>query len=143
MSHQLRSSSWLWLLSLYTVAGFVEVIFWGQMTAFTPLYLAHFGIAEGDVKAWTGAIASISMLIGVPFLPLWGALADRYARKPVIVRSFVAHLLGGAVILLAGNIWLFVVGRAIMSFALGNSGLMMTTLSERTPQRRMGMAFAI
>lgn len=143
MFHQLRASSWIWLLSLYTVASFVEVVFWGQMTAFTPLYLAHFGIAEGDVKAWTGVIAAISTLVGVPFLPLWGALADRYTRQPVIVRSFAAHFLGGAVILLAGNVWLFLVGRAVMSFALGNSGLMMTTLSERTPKHRVGFAFSL
>jgi MFS family permease len=30
-----------------------------------------------------------------------------------------------------------------MSFALGSSGLMMTTLAERTPQQRMGLAFSI
>jgi len=30
-----------------------------------------------------------------------------------------------------------------MSLSLGNSGLMLTTLSERTPANRQGFAFAI
>jgi DHA1 family multidrug resistance protein-like MFS transporter len=136
-------ASWRRLLALFTVASFIETVFWGQMGAFTPLYLPHLGISLEDVPVWTGAIAAISNMIGIPFLPLWGALADRYTRQPIIVRSFVAHLVAGIVTLLAGNIWVFVIGRAAMSLALGNSGLMMTTLSERTPRERIGLAFSI
>lgn len=137
------SDSWIWLLALFTVASFVEAIFWGQMTAFTPLYLPHLGIPPAAVPAWTGAIVAISSALGIPFLPFWGALADRYSRQPVIVRSYVAHLVAGTLAILAGNVWVFVIGRSIMSFALGNSGLMMTTLSERVPQRRVGFAFSV
>lgn len=45
--------------------------------------------------------------------------------------------------LVARDVWLFALGRALMSLALGNSGLMMTTLAERVPQHRVGLAFAI
>jgi DHA1 family multidrug resistance protein-like MFS transporter len=55
----------------------------------------------------------------------------------------VAHLLAGVVAMLAGNIWIFLVGRAIQSLSLGNSGLMLTTLAERTPQHRVGFAFSV
>jgi DHA1 family multidrug resistance protein-like MFS transporter len=88
-------------------------------------------------------VAAISSAVGIPFLPLWGALADRYARQPIIVRSFVAHLAAALAMLLAGNIWVFVIGRSLTSLALGNSGLMMTTLSERAPRNRLGLAFSI
>jgi MFS family permease len=40
-------------------------------------------------------------------------------------------------------VWAFILGRAVMSLALGNSGLMMTTLAERTPENRQGLAFSI
>jgi MFS family permease len=137
-------ASWLSLLSLFTVAALIEAAFWSQMVAFTPLFLRELGISsQGDIEALTGAIASISMLVGLPLLPFWGALADRYSRQPVIVRSFVAHFLAGALAMLSGNVWLFVVARSISSFSLGNSGLMMTTLSENAPPRRLGLAFAI
>ncbi len=135
--------SWIWLLALFTAAGFIETIFWGQMSSFTPLYLPRFGIPPAAIPQWTGYIASLSILLGIPFLPFWGALADRYSRQPIIVRSFVAHLLAGAVAMLAGNVWVFILGRALMSFALGNTGLMMTTLAERTPRNRIGLAFTI
>ena len=137
------SRSWVWLLALFTAAGFVEAIFFGQLNAFIPLYLPRLGIAPLRVPAWTGAIAAFSSAVGIPFLPFWGALADRYARQPIIVRSFVVHLVAAVAMLLSGNIWAFVLGRSVTGLALGNSGLMMTTLSERAPQDRMGLAFSI
>lgn len=138
-----KKSGWVGLLALFTVASVIEAAFWNQLNVFTPLYLPRLGIAADDVKGWVGTIGALSSLLGLPFLPFWGALADRYARQPIIVRSFVAHLLAGIVSLLAGNVWVFLLARAIGSLALGNSGLMMTTLSERTPQGRVSFAFAV
>lgn len=136
-------ASWRYLLTLYTVACLIEAMFMGQMGAFTPLYLPQLGIAPQNVAGWTGAIVSISSLAGLPFLPFWGALADKYARKPVLVRAFVMHLLASVIALLAGNIWLFLLARAVMNLALGITGLMLTTLAERVPPSRTGLAFAI
>ena len=137
------TSSWVWLLVMFTLAGFVEAIFWGQMSAFTPLYLPHLGVPIGQVAAWTGIISSVAGAAGIPFLPFWGALADRYSRQPIIVRSFVVHVVAGLLAVLAGNVWVFLLARACMTLSLGNTGLMMTTLSEQTPSRRLSLAFAI
>lgn len=138
-----ENTSWPWLLGLFTFSSFIEAMFFGQLGAFTPLYLPQLGIAAGEVARWTGIAASLSGLVGLPFLPFWGALADRYSRKPVIVRSFAVHLIVGVVTAIAGNIWVFLLGRSLTSMALGNSGLMMTTLSERAPSGRQGLAFSV
>lgn len=136
-------TEWGWLLILFTLAGVVETVFWGQMQAFMPLYLPRLGLTAEQVPVWTGVVTALSAAVGIPFLPLWGALADRYARQPIIVRSFVVYLMAGLLTLLARDIWVFMFGRAVMSLAMGNTGLMMTTLSERAPKQRLGLAFAI
>jgi MFS family permease len=128
---------------LFTVAGFVEAIFWEQMEALTPLYLPRLGVPVAEVATWTGLVVAISNAVGIPFLPLWGALADRYGRQPLIIRAFVAHLLAGILALLAGNVWVFIAGRAAMSLSLGSTGLMMTSVSERAPARRLALAFSV
>jgi len=137
------SRNWIGVLIVFTTASFVETLFYGQIMAFTPLYLPKLGIRPLEVAAWTGAIVAISNIAGLPFLPFWGALADRYSRKPIIVRSFVVEIAGGAIMLASGNIWIFAVGRTLLSLSLGNSGLMMTTLSERVPENKLGLAFSI
>jgi DHA1 family multidrug resistance protein-like MFS transporter len=137
------SESWIRILVLFTLAGFVEAMFYGQVGSFTPLFLPKLGIAPDQVAYFTGLIVSVSGLIGIPFLPFWGALADRYSRQPVIIRSYVAHFIAALLAILAGNVWVFLLARAVMNLSLGNSGLMMTTLSERAPSNRQGLAFSI
>jgi len=138
-----KKHPWTWLLALFTFSSFIETIFYGQIGAFTPLYLPNLGVPADQVALWTGIIAAVSGVLGLPFLPFWGALADRYSRKPIIVRSFLVHLVAGVTLILAGNVYVFLVGRAITSLALGNSGLMMATLAERSPSNRQGLAFSI
>ena len=135
--------SWVWVLTLFSIASFIETLFWGQMAAFTPLYLPHLGIPQADVPRWIGIIVSTSGIFGLPFLPFWGALADRYARQPIIIRSYLVEMFAGGLTILAGNIWVFAFGRIVLSLALGNSGLMLTTLAEYAPPHRRGLAFAI
>lgn len=136
-------NSWLWLLTLFTVIGFFESVFWGQLLAFTPLYLPLVGVAAGEVPLWLGRVAVFGGLLGLPFVPFWGALADRYGHKPLIVRADLALLVGAGVTLIATSPWLVVLGRAATGFSLGSAGLMMAALAERTPAKRMGLAFAI
>ena len=81
---RLRSSSWVWLLSLYTVASVIEAAFWSQVTGFTPIFLKQLGLTDSEIPSWTGYIATISAVVGLPLLPFWGALADRYSRQPTL-----------------------------------------------------------
>lgn len=137
-------TSWKWLLALFTAAGLAETIFYSQMLAFTPLYLHELGVTdEAVVLVLVGWITAASTGIGIPFLPFWGALADRYSRKPIIIRSFVVMGLSAVLAYITQNVWLFFVARTITGFALGNSGLMMTTLHERLPVNRVGLGFSI
>jgi DHA1 family multidrug resistance protein-like MFS transporter len=134
---------WVRLLVLFSFAGLVEAFFYGHLSAFSPLYIQSIGVQPSQVAHWTGILASISAIVGLPFLPIWGALADRYSRKPFIIRSFLVHMVVGTVMSLAGNVYIFVFGRGIASLSLGDSSLMMTALVERTPAHRQGLAFSI
>ncbi|HEV8469629.1 MAG TPA: MFS transporter [Candidatus Limnocylindria bacterium] len=131
------------MVALFSVAGFIEVLAYGQVTAFTPLYLPHLGIPDGEVAFWVGAIASFSNLVGLPFLPFWGALADRYGRKPLIIRSFVTAAVALGLTVIAPNVWVFAFSRAFQSLGLGNTGLMLATLAEHAPATRTAFAFGL
>ena len=128
---------------LFAIAGFFEVAAYGQLTAFTPLYLPRLGIELAAVAFWVGAITSFSNVAGLPFLPFWGALADRYGRKPLIIRSFVTGFVAISLTALAPNVWIFAFARAIQSLGLGNTGLILATIAEHAPAGRVAFAFGI
>src|SRR5438094_589964 len=132
-----RSSGWFRMVGLFAIAGLCEVCAYGQVTAFTPLHLPDLGVASGDVAFWVGAITAISSVAGLPFLPFWGALADRYGRKPLIIRSFVSAFIALTLAAVAPNIAVFLFARAFQSLGLGNTGLMLATLAERVPAGRV------
>src|SRR2546422_597216 len=136
-------SGWVRMTILFTIAGFFEVAAYGQINAFTPLYLPRLGIELAAVAFWVGAIASFSTFAGLPFLPFWGALADRHGRKPLIIRSFVAAFVALSLTALAPNVWVFALARAIQSLGLGNTGLILATIAERAPAGRVAFAFGI
>ena len=82
----------LFLVQLLSLAGFSMVI------PFLPLYIKELKITTGgSIEFWSGmafAAQAVTMMISAPF---WGAIADRYGRKMMLVRAS----LGGAVILAA------------------------------------------
>src|SRR5437879_11125210 len=131
------------MLVIFTLAGFLEVASYGQLSAFTPLYLPRIGVAAADVAFWVGVITSLANLFGLPFLPFWGALADRYGRKPLIIRSFIAAFFALSLTAVAPNVWVFALSRAIQSLGLGNTGLILATLAEQPPPGRLAFAFCI
>jgi DHA1 family multidrug resistance protein-like MFS transporter len=132
--------SWQVLLGIFAVATFLEAAFFGQLFSLIPLHLARLGVPAAELPERVGQMYGLTGLIGIPFLPFWGALADRYARRPVIVRSFLAHVAAAATMALAPNVIVFTVGYAVTALAFGNTGLMTATLAERTPAGRSGFA---
>ncbi len=135
---------WRLLLALFCVGTLIEITAWGHMQAFTPLFLSReLAVDAADVPFWTGVLAALPLAIAVPLAPFWGALADRYSRKLIIVRSLFAESLAYAVASLSGSLLAFVVVRLIMGFAFGNNALVVAVISLVTLERRLGTAVGV
>lgn len=137
------SRVWITLTGLFALASFVEIMLFSNLAAFTPVYLQYLGFDEEQIKFWTGVLASVGMLLGFWFVPMWGVLADRHGRKPLIVRSFAVEGVACLVMALAPNLWVFTFGRMLTGLALGNTGLMFASISEYAPRARVGLAIAL
>jgi len=135
--------AWLGTLVVFTVAGLVEGVFASHLNTFLPGHLETLGARPQELPRMVGRIIAVATAIGIPFLPLWGALADRYRRKPVILRSFVILVAAGGIMIIARSVQTFVAGRALVALAMGNTGLMLAILAESIPGERVATAFAV
>ena len=114
----------------------------GHLSAFTPLLLHDLGLTPAEVAVWTGLLVGIQMAVATPLAPFWGVLAERYSRRPIILRGYL--LLAAALFIAAWaeNVYWLIVARVLMGFCSGAGGVIMATQAMITPANRLGTAIA-
>lgn len=138
-----RATSWRLTLALFTLTSAVEALIFGHLEAFLPLYLQELGVPPEAVPAWTGVLPALGFVLGIPLLPFWGVWAERFGRKPVIVRSAFVHALMFALIAASRNVYQLAAARFLSGLALGNTGVMIALQAEITPPERRSSAVAM
>ena len=127
-----------WVAQLLAMLGFAFVF------PFLPFYVAQLGIHDkAEISRWTGILlscAGVSMAIASP---LWGILADRYGRKPMVLRS----MLGGAVVLglmaFTTNVHQLLVLRLLQGALTGTVAASIALVASVTPSERAGYALGM
>jgi DHA1 family multidrug resistance protein-like MFS transporter len=57
---------------------------------FLPLYVHELGVSDlHDAAFWSGLVVGVAPLSSGLMGPIWGTLADRFGRKPMVLRSLV------------------------------------------------------
>lgn len=135
--------SWILLTALFTISSLLEIVLYGNLSAFTPLFLKGIGYDDAGIKLWTGVLTSAGILVGFWFVPFWGVLADRHGRKLLILRSFAIEAIAVTLMAFSQNVWIFLFGRMMTGLALGNTGLMFATLADSAPRQRVGFAISL
>ena len=60
-----------------------------------PLFFSELGLhTEASINFWNGLTQTSSAIALAVFAPIWGALADRYGRRSMLLRA----MFGGAVL---------------------------------------------
>ncbi|HEY0603834.1 MAG TPA: MFS transporter [Herpetosiphonaceae bacterium] len=136
-------NNWRVTVALFALTGIIESFAFGHLTAFTPLYLEQLNVSADQIPRWTGLLAAIAFILGIPLLPFWGVWADRYSRKLVIVRSSYAGALMFALLALSTNVWQSAGARMLSGLVLGNTGVMLAVQAEITPRDRLGLAIGL
>ncbi|MCQ6279043.1 MFS transporter [Bacillus sp. EB600] len=70
----------LWIGVFFTAASFSMVV------PFLPLFLLQIGVHQ-HTEMWSGLIFSSAFFAGAISSPFWGSVADKYGRKPMIIRA--------------------------------------------------------
>src|SRR3981081_4825670 len=121
-----KASGWITVLVLVRIASTIEAFPVSHVFRFMPLYLGTVGVPPAEVPAWTGYLNAAFFLFGLPLVPFWGVWAERYGRIPIIARSAFVEMAVFVVLLFAQNRWQAALGRLLVGFQLGNTGVMLT-----------------
>jgi MFS family permease len=134
---------WRVLVGIFWITQLVESLGVSQVFALMPAYLRDLGVPEADRIAFVGLFGSLVFVLGLPLVPLWGAWADRYSRKAVIVRSAIVEAVVFGLAALAREPWQLAVAILLIGFQLGNTGIMLAAIRDVTPRDRVGRTIGI
>ena len=121
----------------------VEGLGVSQIFALLPIYLHEMGVADHDRVVFIGIFSALIFVVGMPLVPLWGAWADKYSRKVVIIRSALVEAVVFAAVALAREPWQLALAMLLIGFQLGNTGVMLGGIRDVTPRARLGTTIAI
>jgi DHA1 family multidrug resistance protein-like MFS transporter len=125
----------IWFSEFTSIIGFAIVM------PILPFYVQELGVTDPDaVTFWSGAIFSAQAVTMGIMAPIWGALADRLGRKPMVVRA----MFGGAVVIglmgFATNVQQLVFLRALQGMLTGTVTAATALVAGTTPKERSGYA---
>ncbi|SER21652.1 multidrug efflux MFS transporter [Streptococcus gallolyticus] len=123
-----------WLGNFFTGASFSLVM------PFMALYVEQLGAPKNKVEWYAGLAVSLSALTSALVAPVWGRLADRYGRKPMMVRaSLVMTFTMGGLAFVPNVFWLLVL-RILNGLFSGYVPNSTALIASQAPKNRSGYA---
>lgn len=134
-----RNLAILWFAQFTAIFGFAFAF------PFLPLFIARdLGVHNShDLAIWTGAAGSAAGLASAAVSPLWGALADRYGRKSMLVRAMIGGGVTVAALAVSRSPLELVILRLLQGALSGTVAATTTLVATGTPREHVGRAMGV
>ena len=103
------------MITLFLVV-FLDLIGFGMIIPVFPFYAEKVGVDPATVILFLG-LYSLGQLVGAP---MWGALSDRYGRRPVLLVTLLANAAASWMLGLADTGLLLALSRVVAGVSAGN-----------------------
>ena len=134
-----RNLAALWLAEFTAILGFSFAF------PFLPLFLhRELHIPNGpELSFWTGIAASATGFTLALTSPIWGRLADRFGRKPMLVRAMIGGGVSVGLMGLAQSALQLTVLRGIQGASSGTVAAATALVATETPSAHLAWALGI
>lgn len=125
----------LWFGSFIVSSSFSMVI------PFLPLFLVELGVTR-HIEFWSGLLFSSAFLAGAIASPFWGAVGDKYGRKPMIVRAGLVLFVIYVLMAFVTNEYQVLALRIMQGLLSGFIPGAIAIVGTNTPEHRVGYALS-
>ncbi len=135
--HRVVLAIWIALFATQFGIGFANPFF--------PLFLQRdLGVHDPrQLAVWSGLAAGGSGIVAFFLLPLWGLVADRYGRKPMVLRAMLGI---GTLTVVSGlvvNAIQLIAARMVMGATVGVNTFGTAMVADSAPRARVGWALGM
>src|SRR3954452_20095362 len=142
-SHEEIAPDRHWRVTLWAMVGiqFIMTMAFSFLSPIMPLFLPELGVTtETGIDLWSGILNGSTSFVAAFASPLWGRLADKHGRKPMLIRSSCAIAVFTAFMGMALNVWQFFAARALMGVFAGFSSTAIALVGSQVTEERLGYA---
>jgi DHA1 family multidrug resistance protein-like MFS transporter len=133
-----RNLAALWFAQVTAIFGFSFAF------PFLPVYLRQLGVHDaGPLALWSGVAGGAAGAALAVMSPIWGVLADRYGRRPMLLRAMIgAGITVGLMGFARGPIDLVAL-RLVQGATSGTVAAATALVASGTPRHRVGWALGV
>lgn len=120
---------------------FVTGVGMSQIAPVLPLYIKHLGVDNADsVAQFSGIAFGITFIVSAIFSPIWGLAADRFGRKPMLLRASLGMAIVISCMGFAPNVYVLISLRLLQGTITGYSTACTTLIATQTDKEHAGYA---
>ena len=135
---------WRRNLAVCVFGSFTTLVSLSMLLPFLPLYVQQLGVTSSSaVIQWSGVAFGATFLGTAVTAPIWGHLADRYGRKPMLVRAAIGMAIVMSLIGIAHNVVELVALRLIAGLIGGYASASIVMIGTQAPRIRAGWALGL
>jgi len=141
---QRNAPYWRRNLAICVFGSFTTLVSLSMLLPFLPLYVQQLGVTDqAAIVQWSGIAFSATFFATGVTAPLWGMLADRFGRKPMLIRAAVGMTVVMSLIGVVHNVTELVALRFIAGLIGGYASASIVLVGTQTPPERSGWALGL
>ena len=136
----MKEISWKDNLRIVWLGSFLTGACISLVVPFMPIFVEQLGVEPSQVTFYSGLAISVSAISAACVSPLWGILADRYGRKPMMIRAGLAMTITMGGLAFVPNVYWLLALRLLNGVFTGFVPNATALIASQVPKDKSGYA---
>ena len=136
----MKEISWKDNLRIAWLGSFLTGACISLVVPFMPIFVEQLGVEPSQVTFYSGLAISVSAISAACISPLWGILADRYGRKPMMIRAGLAMTITMGGLAFVPNVYWLLALRLLNGVFTGFVPNATALIASQVPKDKSGYA---
>ncbi|MDD9271737.1 MFS transporter [Paenibacillus sp. MAHUQ-63] len=136
-------NSWKRNLFVLWVGTFLVSMAYTVSIPFMSIFLQDDLGVRSHLELWTGVVFAITFLAAALIAPFWGSMADKYGRKPMMLRAGICLSIAYFLYFIVQNPYELILVRIMEGLLAGYIPSAIAVVATNTPEKHVGYALGI